>query len=159
MSILTVENLTKSFGADLIFSGVSFRVDATDHIGLVGPNGAGKSTLLDLIAGRQEAEGGTLGGARALRIGYLTQTAGFVPTRTLREEMELVFADARAWEQELYALAAHMASPESFENAEEYERLLERYAQLQERFEHAGGYTIESRIDQVLWSPIEESSQ
>ena len=150
MSIFTVENLTKSFGADLIFSGVSFRVDATDHIGLVGPNGAGKSTLLDLIAGRQEAEGGTLGGLRALRIGYLTQTAGFVPTRTLREEMEQVFADARAWEQELHALAGHMASPESFENAEEYERLLERYAQLQERFEHAGGYTIESRIDQVL---------
>ena len=150
MSLLTVENLTKSFGADLIFSGVNFRVDATDHIGLVGPNGAGKSTLLDLIAGRQEADGGTLGGVKALQIGYLTQTAGFVPTRTLREEMEQVFADARAWEQELHALAGHMASPESFENAEEYERLLERYAQLQERFEHAGGYTIESRVDQVL---------
>jgi ATP-binding cassette subfamily F protein 3 len=150
MSLLAVENLTKSFGAELIFSGVSFRVDASDRIGLVGPNGAGKSTLLDIIAGRQEADGGSLGGARALRIGYLTQTAGFVPTRSLREEMAQVFAEVRGWEQELQTLAARMASPESFESADEYERLLERYATLQERFEHAGGYTIESRIDQVL---------
>jgi ATP-binding cassette subfamily F protein 3 len=150
MSLLTVENLTKSFGAELIFSGVSFRVDASDRIGLVGPNGAGKSTLLDLIAGRQEADGGVLSGANALRVGYLTQTAGFVPTRTLREEMLHVFADAHAWEQELHALAVRMGTPESFENADEYERLLDRYAELQERFEHIGGYTIEARVDQVL---------
>ncbi len=150
MSLLAVENLTKSFGAELIFSGVSFRVDASDRIGLVGPNGAGKSTLLDIIAGRQEADEGALAGAGALRIGYLTQTAGFVPTRTLREEMLQVFAEVRAWEDELHALAARMESPESFENAEAYERLLDRYAELQERFEHADGYTIEARVNQVL---------
>ncbi len=150
MSLLAVENLTKSFGAELIFSGVSFRVDASDRIGLVGPNGAGKSTLLDIIAGRQEADEGALTGAGALRIGYLTQTAGFVPTRTLREEMLQVFAEVRAWEDELHALAARMESPESFENAEAYERLLDRYAELQERFEHADGYTIEARVNQVL---------
>ncbi len=150
MSLLVVENLTKSFGAELVFSGVSFRVDASDRIGLVGPNGAGKSTLLDIIAGRQEADGGTLSSASALRVGYLTQTAGFVPTRTLREEMFQVFAEVRDWEQELHTLAARMESPESFENADEYERLLDRYAELQERFEHAGGYTIEARVDQVL---------
>ncbi len=150
MSLLSVENLTKSFGAELIFSGVSFRVDASDRIGLVGPNGAGKSTLLDLLAGRQEADGGALSGASALHVGYLTQTAGFVPTRTLREELLQVFADAHAWEQELHTLAARMETPESFENADEYERLLDRYAELQERFEHAGGYTIEARVDQVL---------
>ena len=150
MSLLSVENLTKSFGAELIFSDVSFRVDASDRIGLVGPNGAGKSTLLDIIAGRQESDGGVLSGANALHVGYLTQTAGFVPTRTLREEMLQVFAHAHAWEQELHTLAARMETPESFENAEEYERLLDRYAELQERFEHVGGYTIESRVDQVL---------
>src|SRR5690348_1145155 len=150
MSLLVVENLTKSFGAELVFSGVSFRVDASDRIGLVGPNGAGKSTLLDIIAGRQEADGGALSSASALRVGYLTQAAGFVPTRTLREEMLQVFAEAHAWEQELHTLAARMETPESFENAEEYERLLDRYAELQERFEHVGGYTIEARVDQVL---------
>jgi ATP-binding cassette subfamily F protein 3 len=150
MSLLAVENLTKSFGAEMVFSGVNFRVDASDRIGLVGPNGAGKSTLLDIIAGRQEADEGTLTGAGALRIGYLTQTAGFVPTRTLREEMLQVFAEVRAWEDELHALAARMESPESFENAEAYERLLDRYAELQERFEHADGYTIEARVNQVL---------
>ncbi|HEU5368085.1 MAG TPA: ABC-F family ATP-binding cassette domain-containing protein, partial [Ktedonobacterales bacterium] len=83
-------------------------------------------------------------------VGYLTQTAGFVPTRTLREEMLQVFAEAHAWERELHTLAARMESPESFENADEYEHLLDRYAELQERFEHAGGYTIEARVDQVL---------
>jgi ATP-binding cassette subfamily F protein 3 len=150
MSLLTVENLTKSFGAEVIFSGVSFRLDAADRVGLIGPNGMGKSTLLDIIAGRQEADEGTLVGAGHLHVGYLTQTAGFVPTRTLREEMLQVFAEVRAWEDELHALAARMEAPESFEHAGEYERLLDRYAELQGRFEHAGGYTIEARVDQVL---------
>jgi ATP-binding cassette subfamily F protein 3 len=150
MSLLSIENLTKSFGAELVFSGVSFRVDASDRIGLVGPNGAGKSTLLDIIAGRQEADGGTLSSTSTLRVGYLTQMAGFVPTRTLREEMLQVFAEVRDWERELHKLAARMETPESFENADEYEHLLDRYAELQERFEHAGGYTIEARVDQVL---------
>jgi ATP-binding cassette subfamily F protein 3 len=150
MSLLTIDNLGKSYGGELIFSGVSFRVDANDRIGLVGPNGAGKSTLLDILAGRQEADIGTVSSARRVQIGYLTQTAGFVPTRTLREELMRVFAQVQAWEEELHALAARMASPDSFENAEEYERLLNRYAELQERFEHAGGYTRETRVQQVL---------
>ncbi len=150
MSLLVIENLSKSYGADLIFSGVSFRVDASDRIGLVGANGAGKSTLMDIIAGRQEADGGTVSSAQRVQVGYLTQTAGFVPTRTLREEMMQVFAEVQTWEEELHTLAARMASPDSFENAEEYERLLDRYADLQERFEHAGGYTREARVQQVL---------
>jgi ATP-binding cassette subfamily F protein 3 len=150
MSLLTVDNLSKSYGAELIFSGVSFRVDANDRIGLIGPNGVGKSTLLDILAGRQEADVGTLSRAQRVRIGYLTQSAGFVPTRTLHEEMMQVFAQVQEWEEELHALAARMASPDAFESAEEYERVLNRYADLQERFEHAGGYTREARVRQVL---------
>ncbi len=150
MSLLTIDNLSKSYGADLIFSGVSFRVDANDRIGLVGPNGAGKSTLLNILAGRLEPDSGMVSSAQRVQVGYLTQTAGFVPTRTLREEMMQVFAQVQAWEEELHQLAARMASPDSFENAEEYERLLDRYAELQERFEHAGGYTREARVQQVL---------
>jgi len=150
MSILTVQDVAKAFGGQQVFSAVSFRVESHDRIGLVGANGSGKSTLLDLIAGSQEPDQGTIERRRGLRIGYLTQIARFSHHRTLREELMAVFAQVRVWEDELHDLGARMASPQAFESAEEYERLLERYADLQTRVEAAGGYNYEYRVDQVL---------
>ncbi len=148
MSVVVVTDLTKSYGAELIFSGVSFRVDARDRIGLVGPNGAGKSTLLNLLAGRLEQEGGDIALAQGVSIGYLPQVADFHPERSLADEMRAVFAHVHAWEAELATLAAQMGDP--LAAPDDYHALLERYAELQARFEHAGGYTIEPRVRQVL---------
>jgi ATP-binding cassette subfamily F protein 3 len=150
MSILTIQDVAKSFGSKEIFAGVSFKVEPHDRIGLVGANGTGKSTLLNLITGIELPDHGTIERGRGLRVGYLTQTAEFSHTRTLREELLAVFAHVRAWEDELHALGAQMASPQVFENAAEYERLLERYADLQTRIEVAGGYNYAYRVDQVL---------
>jgi ATP-binding cassette subfamily F protein 3 len=150
MSVAVISDLTMSFGAELIFSGVSFRVDARDCIGLVGPNGAGKSTLLNLLAGRLEPEGGAIALAQGISIGYLPQVADFHPERSLADEMRAVFSHVRAWERELADLAAQMGDPATLADAEGYHALLERYADTQARFEHAGGYTIEPRVRQVL---------
>ncbi|GCE49697.1 ATP-binding cassette subfamily F protein 3 [Thermosporothrix hazakensis] len=150
MPIVTVTNLAKSFGAELIFSDVSFQVDPGDRIGLVGPNGAGKSTLLNILAGREEPDAGEIAVARNVRIGYLSQMADFQPGNTLREEMLTVFAQVRQWEQELSALAQRMSAPEAQAQPAVYEQLLQQYAELQTRFEHAGGYTYEHRVSQVL---------
>src|SRR5713101_4029761 len=87
MPIVSVIQVGKSFGAERIFSDVSFQIDAYDRIGLVGPNGAGKSTLLNLLAGREEPDEWTIAIARNIRIGYLTQTIDFQPQNSLREEM------------------------------------------------------------------------
>ncbi len=150
MSVAVITDLTKSYGAELIFSGVSFRVDARDRIGLVGPNGAGKSTLLNLLAGRLEQDGGSIALAQGITVGYLPQVADFHPERSLTDEMRAVFAHVHAWERELADLAAQMSDPATLDSPDDYTALLERYADLQARFEHAGGYTIEPRVRQVL---------
>src|SRR3989442_4993520 len=150
MPIVSVIQVGKSFGAERIFSEVSFQIDAYDRIGLVGPNGAGKSTLLNLLAGREEPDEGTIAIARNIRIGYLTQTIDFQPQNSLQEEMLTVFAEVQDWEHELSELALKLATPEAQNDSVLKEQLLQRYADLQVRFEHAGGYTYENRIGQVL---------
>ncbi|MBE3561031.1 MAG: ABC-F family ATP-binding cassette domain-containing protein [Ktedonobacteraceae bacterium] len=152
MPVITVTNLGKSFGAERIFSHVNFQIDERDRIGLVGPNGAGKSTLLNILAGREQADEGSVARARHTRIGYLAQDADFHPHNTLRAEMLSVFDELRAWERELSRLAQEMASPgsDAQDDSTHHEQLLARYADLQARYEHAGGYTYENRVEQVL---------
>jgi ATP-binding cassette, subfamily F, member 3 len=143
-------DLAKSYGAELIFSGVSFRVDVKDRIGLVGPNGAGKTTLLNMIAGKLEPDAGEVALAAGVATGYLPQIADFHPSRTLVEEMRAVFTQVHAWEAKLAALAARMGDQELMADAALHDATLAEYAELQARFEHAGGYTIEQRLRQVL---------
>lgn len=150
MPIVSISQLGKSFGSDRIFSGVKFQIDAGDCIGLVGPNGAGKSTLLNILAGREEPDEGNVSIARNIRIGYLTQVTDFQPHHTLREEMLSVFAKLRQWEQELHDLAHQMALSEVQNDEALHNNLLTRYAELQELYEHAEGYTYENRVEQVL---------
>src|SRR6266568_4921886 len=150
MPIVNVIQIAKAFGAERIFAGVSFQINESDRIGLVGPNGAGKSTLLNILAGREEADEGTVAVARNTRIGYLTQVVDFQPQNTLREEMLTVFAEVRDWEHELNELALELATPAAQADSMLHEQLLQRYDNLQTRFEHAGGYTYENRVAQVL---------
>ncbi len=150
MPIISVIQLGKSFGAERIFAGVSFQIHENDRIGLVGPNGAGKSTLLNILAGRADPDEGQVVVARNTRIGYLAQVTDFRPEYTLREEMLTVFTEIRAWEVELNELALQLAMPAADQVAAQHEQLLQRYADLQQRFEHAGGYTYENRVEQVL---------
>ena len=150
MPIVSVIQVGKSFGAERIFEGVSFQIDEHDRIGLVGPNGAGKSTLLNILAGREEPDEGTVAVARDTRIGYLTQIVDFAPENTLREEMLTVFAEIQSWEQELSELAFALSSSTDGMASTVRDELLRRYADLQAHFEHAGGYTYENRVEQVL---------
>jgi ATP-binding cassette subfamily F protein 3 len=150
MSVAVITDLTKSYGAELIFSGVSFRIEARDRIGLVGPNGAGKTTLLRLLAGHMAPDGGFVSLAERISVGYLPQIAHFTPHHTLFEEMLTVFETVRSWEDELHTLATRLSDPDMLAQEEEYQAILARYAELQERFEHARGYTLEPRVRQVL---------
>jgi ATP-binding cassette subfamily F protein 3 len=150
MPIVSVIQVGKSFGAERIFAGVSFQIDEQDRVGLVGPNGAGKTTLLNLLAGREEPDEGTIARNRNLRIGYLTQHTDFHPHNTLREEMLTVFAEVQAWERTINELALQLEATSTRDNNAAHEELLQRYDELQTRFEHAGGYTYEHRVSQVL---------
>ncbi|HEX6818943.1 MAG TPA: ABC-F family ATP-binding cassette domain-containing protein [Ktedonobacterales bacterium] len=150
MSLVVVSDLTKSYGAELIFSRVSFRIEAHDRVGLVGPNGAGKSTLLKLLAGQLTVDDGDISFERGVAVGYLPQTADFHPEHTLYDEMLTVFAQVHAWHAEMDELAARLGDPALLEQPEDYASVLERYGDLQARIEHAGGYTTEQRVRQVL---------
>jgi ATP-binding cassette, subfamily F, member 3 len=150
MPIVSAIQVGKSFGAERIFAGVNFQINEQDRIGLIGPNGAGKSTLLNILAGREEPDEGTVALARYTRIGYLTQITDFHPENSLREEMLTVVAEVRRWERELGELALELATPAAQNDTVLHEELLNRYDELQTRFEHMGGYTYENRIDQVL---------
>jgi ATP-binding cassette subfamily F protein 3 len=142
MSLITVSNLTKSYGHRDIFAGLSFGIEKGARLGIVGPNGVGKTTLLRILAGVDEASSGTFHKARGIQIGYLPQEADFQMTGTLWEMSEAVFADIIQQQEELNRLEHAMA-----DGAEE---ILERYGKLQHDFERRGGYIYQTRIRQVL---------
>ena len=144
MSLITVKNLSKSFGPIDLFSGISFAIPKGARLALVGPNGCGKTTLLRILIGLDEPSGGTIGRARGIRIGYLPQEAEFEMDGTLWEACIAVFSDLIDRQAELEKLEAEMSVPEKREQA------LESYGPLQREFERRGGYSYPTRIQQVL---------
>ena len=79
MTLLSCQNLCKSFGSRTLFSAISFGIFAGDKIGLIGPNGSGKSTLLKILAGIEKSDEGTVVRNRSLRVGYIPQETVFPP--------------------------------------------------------------------------------
>jgi ATP-binding cassette subfamily F protein 3 len=144
MSIVVAENLTKYYGAQDVFSDISFQIGHGDKIALVGVNGVGKTTLLRIVAGLEMPNSGRVSKAKSLRIGYLSQRADLQSERTLYEEMDQVFADLHKQQRRLHQLEREMANPEQREKA------LARYGELLQQFELAGGYHYPQRIKRVL---------
>jgi ATP-binding cassette, subfamily F, member 3 len=144
MSLITANNLSKSFGPVDLFSGVTFAIPKGSRLALVGPNGCGKTTLLRILVGLDEPSGGKISRAKAVRIGYLPQEAEFAMEGTVWDACFAVFTDLIARQGELEKLEAEMSSPETRDQA------LVRYGPLQHEFERRGGYTFHTRIKQVL---------
>lgn len=144
MSILTASNLSKFFGPEEIFSGVSVEIPHRSRIALVGPNGAGKTTLLHLLIGLDVPTEGTVSRAKGLRIGFLPQRPELRGDHTVWDEMLSAFAALREMESELARLELALADPDQHDAA------LAAYGELQEQFEFAGGYTYEQRMRSVL---------
>ena len=145
MSLLNVANLAKSFGPDDIFTGVSFSVPYRARMAIVGPNGIGKTTLLRILAGEDTPTHGHISQARGLKFGYLPQEAGFVDaSHSLWDECLGAFNTLLVMEQELAQLESAMSDPSQAEST------LARYGKLQAEFDHLGGYTYITRIQQVL---------
>ena len=146
MPVISATNLAKSYGAQDIFSGVSCSVPHGGRVALVGANGTGKTTLLRILAGLEEPSAGQVHRMRGLTLGYLPQQADeqLDSEHSVFDEMLTVFADLTAQATELRKLEDAMADPAQRDAA------LERYGALVEKFEHAGGYTFESRIRQTL---------
>jgi len=145
--ILSIDNVTKSFGARVLFQGARLRVGARDRVALVGPNGAGKTTLLDIIAGRSDPDEGAVTLARDAVVGYLEQEAIEMHGRTVLQEALTAAEHVTTIEHRLRVLEEDL---EVSEPGEEQEKTLAEYGRLHERFEALGGYTIEADARAVL---------
>ncbi|MBC6940936.1 MAG: ATP-binding cassette domain-containing protein [Anaerolineae bacterium] len=142
MSLLTATSLSKSFGAEDIFRGVTFSVPKGARLAIVGPNGCGKTTLLRILVGEEEASSGTVTRARSARIGYLTQEADFQMEGTLWEACLSPFARLIQQQDELHRLESQLTHADA--------ETMSRYGKLQHDFERRGGYTYVTRIKQTL---------
>jgi ATP-binding cassette subfamily F protein 3 len=144
MSLITVSSLSKSFGAEDLFSGVTFSVAKGARLAIVGPNGIGKTTLLRILIGQEESSGGKITRAKNLRIGYLSQEADFELRGVLWDVCLEPFADLLRLQAELEKLESEMSDPLRREQA------LVKYGSVQHTFEERGGYFYPVKIKQVL---------
>ncbi|MDO9557801.1 MAG: ABC-F family ATP-binding cassette domain-containing protein [Coriobacteriia bacterium] len=145
--IITADHVTKTFGERVLFKDAFIRVGGRDRVALVGPNGAGKTTLLEILAGEQDCDGGRVITPKDVVIGYLRQEAIEMAGSTVLAEVMSVASHVTSLEHRIRVLEEDIAvTPEG----EELERLLEEYGRLRDRFEHLGGYTLESDARAVL---------
>ncbi|MYE87400.1 ABC-F family ATP-binding cassette domain-containing protein, partial [Candidatus Poribacteria bacterium] len=141
MSLVRLDQITKSYDPYLILDEVSLSIEHGDRIGLIGKNGTGKTTLIEIIAGIIEDFKGNIGYAKQLQIGYLSQEPNLEANCSLRQEMFKVFQKRRDLEDEMLLLSEEMAEDSS---------VLDRYAGLQEQHERMGGYDYEYQTNRTL---------
>src|SRR5437867_4278826 len=146
--MIHVEGLSKRYGDRVLLADVSWHVKKRDRIGLSGPNGAGKTTLLRMLAGLEEPDTGQIRMASDTTIGYLPQDGIVHKGRTVYDEVVLAFQELLALKEEQHRIEDQLAH--ATEDAGGHEKLLERYAEVTERFKHLGGYEIDARVADVL---------
>lgn len=145
MGLLSASNLNKSFGTDVIFSGVSFEVQENDRIGLVGVNGSGKTTLLKLLTGELQPDAGDIFKANATVLGYMEQHVCRDLDRSAYNEVLTVFSDLLRLEKELEEINLRLQA-----KPKDLDRLVEKQALLNDRFVAMGGLTCRSRARSAL---------
>ena len=147
--MISLDNLTVSYGGWTLFDNISFLINPKDRIGLVGRNGAGKTTLLRIITGEQQPTSGAVTLNSDCTIGYLPQTMRVADTTTLVEETAKAFDEVLRLEAETEALTREIAERTDYESPE-YEQLLHRLNDAQDRYHLLGGDTRDADIEKTL---------
>ena len=147
--ILLVDKIEKSFGARVLFSGASFQINPGERYALVGPNGAGKTTMLKIIMGIDSPDAGTIQYAKDCQVGYLEQETNLENKETsILAEVMAAAKEIRRLGERSNELQTQIA--ELSEKGEDVTSLLNEYGQVQDRFEHLGGYELESNARKIL---------
>lgn len=144
MIVLSANNLTKTYGTDVIIEKASFHLNDGDKVGIIGRNGAGKTTLLNMLTGQLSCDEGEFFVSQNTRIGYLKQRDNFNSERTVMEEIEGIFSGLANLEEEITRLSDEVAA-----NPHDMRRI-EKLDELQHRFDREGGYTYKSEIIGIL---------
>ncbi|MBT3741920.1 MULTISPECIES: ABC-F family ATP-binding cassette domain-containing protein [unclassified Polaribacter] len=146
--MLNVHNLTVSFMGTELFSGITFKLNKGDRIGLIGKNGAGKSTLLKVLSKDIESSG-TMAFDKDVQIGFLRQDIDFVEGRTILEEAYQAFEEIKEIESKLDEINEQLAIRTDYES-EGYTQLIHDLTDLTERYELLGGYNYQGDTEKIL---------
>ncbi|QZT38615.1 ATP-binding cassette domain-containing protein [Halosquirtibacter xylanolyticus] len=147
--MISVEQLTVSFGGFDLFKNLTFKINPKDRIGLTGRNGAGKSTMLKVFAKQKEATSGEVVRPKDVTVGYLPQHMMVNDHRTVLEEAESAFDDILNMEKELVALNDALASREDYDS-DEYMKLIEKVTEVTDRLQIIGAGNYMASIEQTL---------
>lgn len=146
MILLQGNNISRTFGADVLFEKINFTIQDNSRVSLVGRNGAGKSTLLKIIADVETPSSGEISKTKNLTMSYLAQEANFSSERTIYDEMLSVFEVQISQEKQLRQMEAQMGEL----SGADLSSLMTRYDSLTETFRQNKGFTYESDIKNVL---------
>jgi ATPase subunit of ABC transporter with duplicated ATPase domains len=145
--MISFSNIHKQYGKQLIFVDASFQLNPGEKIGLVGPNGAGKTTLFRMIIGEESPDEGEVSVPKKLSIGYFRQDVDEMKGRSVLDEAIAGSGRAGELHHDLEHLQQALEDPE---RADEMDQILERFGEVQEEYEHLGGYTLEAQAREVL---------
>jgi ATPase subunit of ABC transporter with duplicated ATPase domains len=145
--MIAFSNINKQYGKQLVFVDASFQLNPGEKVGLVGPNGSGKTTLFRMVMGEETPDEGDVSVPKKLTIGYFRQDVEEMSGRSVLDEAIAGSGRAGDLHHELEALQHAMEDPAQ---AGEMDRILERFGEVQEQYEHLGGYTLEAQAREVL---------
>ncbi|KXI76041.1 ABC transporter ATP-binding protein [Bacillus cereus] len=146
MTICSVNNVTKSFGGNIIFENISLEIKNGERVGLVGRNGSGKTIIFQLLTGMESLDAGAIHMKKGTRIGHVAQIPKFDESMTVYEVLSSAFKIEKELEREMRTLEKHMAEEQE---SSVLQKLMERYGIIQEKFAFLGGYEIEANIMKV----------
>src|SRR4051795_6516054 len=145
--MISFSHINKQYGRQVLFVDASFQLNAGEKVGLVGPNGAGKTTLFRMIVGEETPDEGDVSVPKKLTIGYFRQDVEEMSGRSVLDEAIAGSGRVGDLHHELESLNAAMADPA---RADEIDSILARFGEVQEEYEHLGGYALESQAREVL---------
>ena len=145
--MISFSSINKQYGKQLVFVDASFQLNPGEKVGLVGPNGSGKTTLFRMVVGEESPDEGNVSVPKKLTIGYFRQDVEEMAGRTVIDEAIAGSGRAGDLHHELEALQHAMGDPEQ---ADDMDRILERFGEVQEEYDHLGGYALEAQAREVL---------
>src|SRR3954465_4425192 len=143
--LFRLSEVQKSYGSRDVLRGASFQINPGEHVGLVGRNGAGKTPIFRLISQDETPARGGVVRARGLRLGLLAQHVHFEKGSTVHESALAAFGRLQKIEHEMHELEHRMADA-----ADELEKVLARYSDLQHEYEREGGFEYSARAEAIL---------
>jgi ATPase subunit of ABC transporter with duplicated ATPase domains len=145
--VISFSNISKQYGRQILFVEANFQLNPGDKVGLVGPNGSGKTTLFRMIMGEEAADEGEVSVPKKLTVGYFRQDVEEMSGRSVLDEAIAGSGRLGDLHHELEALQQAMGDPDQ---ADDMDRILTRFGEVQEEYDHLGGYGLESQAREVL---------